>query len=120
MKLFLSVILSLAFSLTTLASGKFMFMPEANYTKNESKLLMGVSIYEHLLGPVSWVNYTGMSLDKMHDSSIHHVHDFVVNNGLVTHLGEKLDLEFGHKYTFNKHDKYHENKGYVKVSAQLW
>lgn len=119
-KFIFPLIITLAFSVLGQASGKFIFMPETNYTKQESKISMGISVYEHIIGPVSWTNYTGMGIHQDKNEASHHMHDFVFQNGLITHLGSKLDLEFGHKYLFNRHERYHENKGYVKVSAQLW
>lgn len=107
-------------SMTSFASGKFIFMPEANYTKNESAVHMGLSVYEKIAGPFSFAHYSGTMIHKDKADMTHHFHDFTMSNALVTHLGEKLDLEFGHKMLYNKHDKYTEHKGFVKVSAQLW
>lgn len=112
--------LVLLFSSISFASGKFIFMPEANYTKNESKLHMGLSVYEKITGPFSFVHYSGVALDKEMQSKKHHMHDFNMMNALAIHLGDKLDLELGHKYLYNLHDKYSEHKGFVKVAAQLW
>jgi hypothetical protein len=119
-KLIYTILLTLAFSLMANASGKFIFEPEANYTKSENRVKMGLSVYEKVLGPVSWNHYTGTSLLSEAQDSQHKFSDFVFQNGFITSIKGKADLEIGHKYLHNFKTKYNENKGYLKISVPLW
>lgn len=102
------------------AGGKFIFIPEGNFTKNENYLNMGISVYEKIFKPVSYVNYTGVRLEKDEHSSRHDMSDFAFKNALALHLGSKVDVEMGHKYLYNFGTSFGQHIGYTKVSADLW
>jgi hypothetical protein len=119
-KIIYTILLTMVLALPAFAKGKFIFMPKGSYTKNENSLSSGLSIYEHISGPFSYSNWTGIGLDKALESAHHDLRDFTFRNGIVAHLGSTLDVEMGHQMTHNFKTKFTDHEGYVKVSAQLW
>lgn len=107
-------------SSVSMASGSFVFQPETNFTKNSNALKAGFSINEHLLGPISFKNWTGTGLDQETTGKSIEAKSFVFKNGIEFKVMEKLAVEVGHQYTKNYDDKSNDQVGFMKVSTVLW
>lgn len=114
----LMIILVLA-STTAMASGKFIFMPKKNFTKDVNLVEMGFSVYQPILAKKLFLNhYT--SLSTVDNKRYYQMSDFSFKNGLVLQPMDLLQFEVGHEYKKNMISKYNENIGFMKVSTQLW
>lgn len=120
-KFIFTFIIAVVFSSLSLASGKFMFKPEKNMTKETHTIEMGVSIYENLIAKRVFLNhYTGLTTAEDSSKPFYEAQDFTFKNGLVLQPVDMLQFEVGHEWHKNLKSQYTENIGYMKVSAQLW
>lgn len=120
MKMFLMFCMTMVFSIVTLASGKFIFKPEQNYTKKTTDIVMGLSIYQKVLGPLYVTNWSGVTFNQKADQGASEFTDATFRAGVGIQPLDKLQVEVGYEWQKNLINHFGQDIGYLKIAAQLW
>lgn len=110
----------LLISSTCFGSGKFIFKPEYNQTKDIWSQTVGISIHQKIFGPLFYTNWTGVSVDDSEMKMHKEFKDFSFKNGLMIQPIDRLQVEVGHEYQKDLKSDYYQNLAYLRFAAQLW
>lgn len=119
-KTIFTILMTLLLSVLANASGKFIFKPEYNNTKEIWTNEMGLSVHQKLVGPLFWTNWTGVSVVDSDTKLQKDFKDFTFKNGIMIQPLDKLQIEVGHEFNKDLKTSYYQNLSYLKISAQLW